>query len=222
MFLIPFFLFFTAQNIPTTFIYTVMVFVMLWWSKFSRKIIMLVSGLTGGLLLALGIITLQNQVYQRERLLALLNPEKYSNGAGFMVLRIKEIMSKAGWFGNPRDQEFIPDAQTNFVFVTFTYYYGWLLAIGLVFILSLFAARIIVVKSKTNDLYGRLLLIGAVALYTVQLVCNICMAFGFFPPTAMSLPFISYGLMPTIFNAILIGVVLSVYRRKDFVSTRFS
>lgn len=222
LFLIPFLLFFTAQNIPTTFIYTVMVFVMLWWSKFSQKTIMLVSGLTGGLLLTLGIITLQNQVYQRERLLAFLNPEKYSNGAGFMVLRIKEIMSKAGWFGNPMDQEFIPDAHTNFVFVTFTYYYGWLLAIGLVFILSLFAARIIVVTSETNDSYGRLLLIGAVALYTVQLVCNICMAFGFFPPTAMSLPFISYGLMPTIFNAILIGVVLSVYRRKDFVSTRFS
>jgi cell division protein FtsW (lipid II flippase) len=43
------------------------------------------------------------------------------------------------------------------------------------------------------------------------------MVLGFFPLTTMSLPFISYGLMPTVLNAIVIGAVLSVYRRKDLV-----
>ncbi|MFJ7763765.1 sigma-70 family RNA polymerase sigma factor [Bacillus toyonensis] len=31
----------------------------------------------------------------------------------------------------------------------------------------------------------------------------------------ISLPFISYGLTPTVFHALLMGIVLSVYRRKD-------
>ena len=64
-------------------------------------------------------------------------------------------------------------------------------------------------------------LIGAVALYTVQLVSNIAMTLGLFPITSISLPFISYGLMPILFNAFLIGIVLSVYRRKDLTPSEF-
>jgi len=38
--------------------------------------------------------------------------------------------------------------------------------------------------------------------------------------TNMSLPFISYGLMPILLNAFLIGIVLSIYRRKDLMLTK--
>ena len=55
--------------------------------------------------------------------------------------------------------------------------------------------------------------------YTVQLVGNVGMIVGFFPMTNMSLPFISYGLMPILLNAFLIGIVLSIYRRKDLMVT---
>ena len=74
------------------------------------------------------------------------------------------------------------------------------------------------VTHQIKDPYGKLLLAGAVALYAVQLATNIGMSLGLFPVIAMSLPFISYGLMPTLLNAILIGVVLSVYRRKDITA----
>ena len=113
------------------------------------------------------------------------------------------------------DEVFIPDAHTNFVFVSLTYHYGWLLAGVLVFILSLFAVRIIAIAYKIKDPYGKLLLTGVAALYTLQFVSNIGMTLGYFPMTSMSLPFISYGLMPILLNAFLIGMVLSVYRRKD-------
>lgn len=122
-----------------------------------------------------------------------------------------------GWFGQPATRTFIPEAHTNFVFVSFTYYYGWLFGALLIMILLLFAARMIAIQPKIKDSYGKLLLIGGVALYGVQLVSNIGMVLGFFPMTTMSLPFINYGLMPTILNAVLIGAVLSVYRRKDMV-----
>jgi cell division protein FtsW (lipid II flippase) len=155
--------------------------------------------------------------YQIGRLLAFFNPEKYADTEGFIILRIQELMSKAGWFGLTGAKEFIPEAHTNFVFVSITYHYGWLLGVLLVIILLLFAGRMIAIQAKIKDSYGQLLLIGGVALYSVQLVSNIGMALGLFPMTSMSLPFISYGLMPTLLNAILIGAVLSVYRRKDLV-----
>ncbi|MEH7254611.1 FtsW/RodA/SpoVE family cell cycle protein [Neobacillus niacini] len=220
LFLFPIFLFLSLPSISTIYIYFVMVFVMLWWGKFSKKVKWLISTGTFSLLLLTGIVAWQFvQPYQMARLLAFLNPEKYADGAGFTILKIHELLSKAGWFGS-NTWEFIPEAHTNLVFVSFTYYYGWLFAIVLVAILSLFVARMVVILPKVKDSYGRLLLIGGLALYGVQLVSNIGMALGLFPLTSMSLPFMSYGLMPTVLNAVIIGVVLSVYHRKDLVCVR--
>lgn len=201
-----------------------MVFVMLWWSKFSKKVKwMMTTGTFSSIILTGIIVWPLIKPYQIERLLAFIEPEKYSDGAGFIILKSQELMEKAGWFGwfggfgQPRIGEFIPEAHTNFVFVSFTYSYGWLFGVLLITILLLFAARMIAIHPKIKDPYGKLLLIGGVALYGIQLVSNIGMVLGFFPLTSMSLPFISYGLMPTLLNAILIGAVLSVYRRKDLV-----
>ncbi len=215
-FLLPFILFFTVPSISTTYIYTIMVFSMVWWSKFSRKIVLAIWGVSVSFFVFVSFISWKFlSFYQKDRLLAYLNPEKYSDGPGFMILHVKELLSKAGWFGHSMNKEFIPEAHTNLVFVSFTYYYGWLFAIALVLILFLFGARIIVITSRIKDSYGKLLLIGAFALYTIQLATNIGMTLGVFPLISMSLPFISYGLMPTLLNAILIGIVLSVYRRKE-------
>jgi cell division protein FtsW (lipid II flippase) len=224
LFLSPILLFLALPSISTIYLYSVMVFVMLWWSKFSKKVKwMMTTGTFSSIILTGIIVWPLIKPYQIERLLAFIEPEKYSDGAGFIILKSQELMEKAGWFGwfggfgQPRIGEFIPEAHTNFVFVSFTYSYGWLFGVLLITILLLFAARMIAIHPKIKDPYGKLLLIGGVALYGIQLVSNIGMVLGFFPLTSMSLPFISYGLMPTLLNAILIGAVLSVYRRKDLV-----
>jgi len=220
LFVLSFYLLFTIPSISTAYIYTVMVFAMFWWSKYSRKTILVFTILTSSSLFVFGLIIWPLLAfYQKLRLLEFINPEKYPTTT---TLYIKERMSQAGWFGNSLNKETIVDAHTNFVFVSFTYHYGWLFGIALVVLLSLFVSRIVVVMRKINDPYGKLLLIGAIALYTVQFVSNIGMSLGFFPLTTMSLPFISYGLMPILLNAFLIGVVLSVYRRKDLTSSCFS
>ncbi|MEC1523742.1 FtsW/RodA/SpoVE family cell cycle protein [Neobacillus niacini] len=218
LFLSPILLFLALPSFSTIYLYSMMVFVMLWWSKFSKRVKWMISaGTLGTILLTALLVWPFIKPYQIVRLLAFVNPEKYADTEGFIILQIKEIMSKAGWFGQSGAREFIPEAHTNFVFVSFTYYYGWIFGVLLVMILLLFAARMIVIQPKIKDSYGQLLLIGGVALYGIQLVSNIGMTLGLFPMTSMSLPFISYGLMPTLLNAILIGAVLSVYRRKDLV-----
>lgn len=218
LFLSPILLFLSLPSISTIYLYFVMVFVMLWWSKFSHKDKWMITGGTLSFILLSGILAwVLAKPYQIVRLLAFFDPEKYADTEGFIILRIQELISKAGWFGQSGIREFIPEAHTNFVFVSFIYYYGWLFGVLLVVILFLFVARMIAIHTRIKDSYGKLLLIGGVALYSIQLVSNIGMTLGLFPMTSMSLPFISYGLMPTLLNAILIGAVLSVYRRKDLV-----
>jgi len=218
LFLSPILLLLAVPTISTIYLYSVMVFVMLWWSKFSKKVKWMISAGTLGTTMLTALLVLPFiKSYQIVRLLALLNPEKYAETEGYLILRIQELMSKAGWFGVTGTREFIPEAHTNFVFVSFTYHYGWIFSVLLVMILLLFAVRMMVIQPKIKDSFGQLLLIGGVALYGIQLISNIGMTLGLFPMTTMSLPFISYGLMPTLLNAILIGAVLSVYRRKDLV-----
>lgn len=222
LFLSSFFLFLGIPSLSTTYIYIIMVFVMLWWSKFTRKSIWIIMASMLSAFLIFGLYIIKTvKMYQMERIFAFFNPEKYSNGYGYMFLKVKEIMTKAGWFGNPLHMEMkIPNAETDLVFASLTYYYGWIFAILLFLILSLFVARIIMVTFKIQDSYGKLLLIGALTIYGVQFFTNILMIVGLFPMTDMSLPFISYGLMPILLNAFLMGMVLSVYRRKDLVSSR--
>ncbi|GAB6611305.1 MULTISPECIES: FtsW/RodA/SpoVE family cell cycle protein [Bacillus] len=199
------------------FIYNTMIFVMLWWSKLGKKTAWLITFLP---ILPFVIRDLFSwsavKEYRIARILGLVNPEH-----DLWYLRLQEAMSSAGWFGTYGNIKSIPAAHTDFVFASLTYYYGYVLALVLVIILSLFAVRIMNIAYIINDGYGKLLLVGGVTLFIIHFICNVGMILGLLPRTSISLPFISYGLIPTLFHAFIMGIVLSVYRRKD-ISVRKS
>ena len=86
---------------------------------------------------------------------------------------------------------------------------------GVLFVLLLlFLYRLIVVSAQIKDRMGKQLILGVCAILSIQFVYNIGMILGLLPIISMSLPFISYGLTPTVLNSLLIGVVLSVYGEK--------
>ncbi len=205
------YLFSTTSILVPIFIYITMVFVMLWWSKLGKKTAWLITILP---ILPFVIKDLFSwsavKEYRIARILGFLNPEH-----DLWYLRLKEAMSSAGWFGTYGNIKSIPAAHTDFVFASLTYYYGYVLALILVLILSLFAVRIMTISYRINDGYGKLLLVGGVTLFVVHFICNVGMILGILPRVSISLPFISYGLVPTLFHAFIMGIVLSVYRRKD-------
>ncbi|EJR02774.1 FtsW/RodA/SpoVE family cell cycle protein [Bacillus cereus] len=216
LYLFSLYLFFIVSTFSTIFIYITMIFVMLWWSKLGKKKALIIT-IVPICLLIIRIFFSWSAVkgYHLDRFLGYLNPERDAGGAGFMYVRLKEVMSSAGWFGTSGDTKFIPDPDTDFVFASLTYYYGYVLALILVFVLSLFVTRIMVISYKINDRYGKLLLVGGMTLFVVQFIYNVGMILGLLPIASISLPFISYGVTPTVFHALLMGIVLSVYRRKD-------
>ncbi|WP_242266879.1 FtsW/RodA/SpoVE family cell cycle protein [Bacillus cereus group sp. BfR-BA-01518] len=189
LYLFSLYLFLIGAAFSVIFIYITMVFVMLWWSKLGKKKALIIT-IVPICLLIIGAYFSWPTVkgVYLDRFLGYLNPERDAQGAGFMYIRLKEVMSSAGWFGTYGDVKFIPNPDTDFVFASLTYYYGYVLALVLVLILSLFV---------------------------VQFLYNVGMILGLLPITAISLPFISYGLVPTLFHAFIMGIVLSVYRRKD-------
>lgn len=222
LYLFSLYLFLMIPNLSTAFIYIMMVFVMLWWSKVGKKkalmmtVVPICLSIIGGLLFWPSV-----KEYQLARILGFLNPKNYADGPGYIYLRLKELMSSAGWFGTSGNREFIQAAHTDFVFASLTNYYGYLFALIIILIFSLFVARIMVISHQINGHYGKLLLVGGLTLFVVQFIYNVAMILGVLPLISISLPFISYGLMPTLFNAFLMGIVLSVYRRKNLISSSF-
>ncbi|MDA2238473.1 FtsW/RodA/SpoVE family cell cycle protein [Bacillus cereus group sp. Bc222] len=205
------YLFSTTSSLVPIFIYITMVFVMLWWSKLGKKTAWLIT------ILPIFPFVIRDlffwsavKEYRMARILGFLNPEH-----DLWYLRLKEAMSSAGWFGTYGNIKSIPATHTDFVFASLTYYYGYVLTLILVVILSLFAVRIMNIAYKINDGYGKLLLVGGVTLFVFHFIYNVGMILGLLPRASISLPFISYGLIPTLFHAFIIGIVLSVYRRKD-------
>ncbi|WLD91738.1 FtsW/RodA/SpoVE family cell cycle protein [Alkalihalobacillus sp. AL-G] len=158
------------------------------------------------------------QEYHIERIEAFLHPEKYADTGGYIYLKINDLITTAGWFGNSIvEGEYIPEAHTNFVFVAFTYSFGWVFAISLVLLLVSITIRISFIYRKIHDPFGSMLIVGSLSLFATAMIGNIGMAVGVFPITSIPLPFISYGLAPIVLNAAIIGLVLSVYRRKNLI-----
>ncbi|PHF94878.1 FtsW/RodA/SpoVE family cell cycle protein [Bacillus wiedmannii] len=201
------YLFLITSVLVPIFIYITMVFVMLWWSKLGKKTAWLITMLPIFLFIIRDLFSWSAvKEYRIARILGFINQ---------WDLRLQEVMSSAGWFGTYGNIKSIPAAHTDFVFASLTYYYGYVLALVLVIILSLFAVRIMNIAYIINDGYGKLLLVGGVTLFIIHFICNVGMILGLLPRTSISLPFISYGLIPTLFHAFIMGIVLSVYRRKD-------
>ncbi len=135
LYLFSLYLFLIVSTLSSIFVYMTMVFVMLWWSKLGKKTALIITIVPICLFIIRASVSWSSG-YHLDRILGYLNPESDAGGAGFMYIRLKEVMSSAGWFGTSGDTKFIPAADTDFVFASLTYYYGYWLALVLIFVLS--------------------------------------------------------------------------------------
>ena len=114
----------------------------------------------------------------------------------------------------------IPDAHTDYALVQIIQSYGYGVGSIIILVILAIALRILWIVRHMPRSFGKMLIILAVTLYSVQCLYSILMIFGYLPLVNIPLPFISYGMTPLFLNAILIGLVLSVYRQKGFMSKK--
>lgn len=210
-------LFFTS-HLFLLFLYCALVITMLSYSPFTVKEKWLLASMNVSVLL-FGIILYFNGkgAYVRARLLGYLNPDENRYGSGYIITKMRELLPEAGWFGQGalNNATILPELHTDFIFFTIIYVYGWLFALLIIVILISLSIRLIVVAKQIKDVFGRQLIVGATILFSIQFIYSILMVFGVVPITGVSFPFFSSGTMPFLFTSFLLGIVLSVYRRKS-------
>ena len=172
--------------------------------------------------------------YKATRLFIFLNPHLDPDGAGYINLLLKEMLPGAKLFGKSDNlylnhqgvnRIVLPEANTDLVFAYIVSAFGWIVGIITMIVIALTVTRMFLTIRKINHQYGRYLASAIVSVFSLQALANILMNTGMFPIytgpfpiSSFSLPFISYGGTNFVINMALMGLLLSVYRRKDLVT----
>ncbi len=104
----------------------------------------------------------------------------------------------------------VPESQNDMIFTIICEELGLFGAICLMLLFVLLIWRMMVIANNAKDLYGSLIVVGAMAHIAIQVILNIAVVTKTIPNTGVILPFISYGGTSVIFLMAEMGLVLSV------------
>ena len=218
LFVVPIYFFLMLANLIVTMFYVVIVLMLFSFSAFSRKTKFTVLSVVSAIGIALfgyGVYAYNHLLapYQVVRIKAFLQPELYED---YPMLQLKAALEGSGWFG-AKTIAFVPEAHTDYALVQIIQAYGYSAGIAVIIVMLTIVLRILWMVRTMPRSFGKSLVLAALTLYSAQSIYSIFMVFGLLPLTSVPLPFISYGITPVLLNAFLMGLVLSVYRRKGYI-----
>jgi len=162
--------------------------------------------------------------YQRERIQALFHQDetdhRWRMDAGYQLAQSKIAIGSGGMAGQGFAEgaffrhDLLPEEHNDFIFAVVAHQWGFL---GAMFVVLLYLVIIffgLTIASATNDPLGRLLAVGICAVICAQTLINLGMTVGLMPITGMSLPFVSAGGSGLISNYLMLGLLVSVARRR--------
>ncbi len=162
--------------------------------------------------------------YQLDRLLVFVDPSRDPKGAGYNLEQSKiaigsgELTGKGLGSGTQSNLRFLPEPHTDFIFSVTAEEAGFL---GATILLGLYLALLIVsleIAASSRDLFGSLIVAGIIAMWTFQILENMGMTIGLMPITGIPLPFMSFGSSFMVTNMAAVGMLLSVWTRRQGVS----
>jgi rod shape determining protein RodA len=159
--------------------------------------------------------------YQLKRLAIFLNPASDISGDGFHIIQsIWAIGSGGLWgkgyrMGTQGQLNFLPEHHTDFIFSVVGEEFGFIGTVSLLFFFFIFLLRAISIAAKSRDLYGTLIAVGIISMFTFHILVNVGMTSGIMPVTGIPLPLISYGGNNMLSNMLAIGLLLSINIRRQ-------
>lgn len=179
----------------------------------KQQLFTLIGG--GALIFLYGTFTAS---YRAERIAAWLNPWAYQQGIGYQAVQGLLAIGSGGFFGTGLGMGaskfyYLPEGHTDFAFAVLCQEMGFVGAVIVLFLLSIFAYYGVKISLKAPDGFGKMLAMGTVILIVGQAVINIAMVSGLLPVVGVPLPFISYGGTALIVNLASIGILLNVGRQ---------
>lgn len=155
--------------------------------------------------------------YRLERITSYLDPWSDPKGSGFQIIQSLYAIAPGGFLGHGLGNSiqkfyYLPEPQTDFIFAIISEELGFIGATGVLFLFMLFFIRCFYIILKTNDLFGKYIVVGIVSMLMIQVMINIGVVIGLLPVTGITLPFMSYGGSSLTITLLSIGIILNISR----------
>lgn len=171
-----------------------------------------------GIVLSAGLIAMRP--YLLDRVKVFLNPSQDAQGSSYQVQQQLIAIGSGGVTGRGFGQgiqkfKYLPEPLGDSIFAVVGEEFGFIGSLIVVVLYVLFFFRGMLIASRTNDPFGKLLVVGIVSLIALQSFLNIASAIAVFPLGGLPLIFISHGGTALAFALGAVGLVLNVSRLKN-------
>jgi cell division protein FtsW (lipid II flippase) len=152
--------------------------------------------------------------------------KKWDDDWGYHLLRSKLAvaygeMTGYGFRRGPFIKyNFLPARHNDFIFAVIAHQWGFVGSLGLLLLYVIVIACGLEIAGNNTDPFGRLLAIGIVAMFAVEVIVNVSMTVGLMPITGLTLPLVSYGGSSLLVSMISIGLLNNVGRCRPFSVAR--
>jgi rod shape-determining protein RodA len=180
--------------------------------------------LAGGLLSAVPMWFLALKDYQRRRIHAFLDPERYETREAYQLIRSLIAIGTGGVWGEGLGRgtlnslNLLPESHNDFIFGVIAEEGGFVRAglLALVYLLVvLLGFRI---AYRTREPGGRLIAVGCSTVLGAQALINMGVVTAMLPTTGIPLPFVSYGGSSLLVSFALVGLLLNVGATRPLVT----
>ncbi len=154
--------------------------------------------------------------YQRDRIVAFVNPAANRQGAGYSAYQAMiavgsgELFGKGIGYGTQSQLRFLPEYQTDFIFAAYAEEWGF---VGIVLILALYAlllSRLFVIARRAGTNFDAFFTLGVAVLFAAHIAIHTGINIGLLPVTGTTIPFMSYGGSHLMMEFVVLGMVTAL------------
>jgi cell division protein FtsW (lipid II flippase) len=112
--------------------------------------------------------------------------------------------------------DFLWARHNDFVFAIIAHQLGFVGCLGLLLLYVVIIGCGLEIAGNNTDPFGRLLSVGIVAMFAVEVIVNVSMTVGLMPITGLTLPLVSYGGSSLLVSMMALGLLNNVGRYRPF------
>lgn len=158
--------------------------------------------------------------YQKQRIIAFIDPQADPQGVGYHVKQSKVSIGSGGIWGKgylkgtQGPYRFLPENHTDFIFSIFAEEWGFLGSMSLFFAYLFIIWRGFDTARKARDREGCFLVLGVTFMFAFYFFVNVGMTLGVMPVVGAPLPLMSYGGTALLSNFLALSIIENVRMRR--------
>lgn len=163
------------------------------------------------------------------RLQGYLHSADLASGAGYIYQYIRGRLGGAKLIGAAADSTFMREYSIGepyiyrtepFILLELVCRFGILAGVAVVLAFAAVIVRAFYIVKRQKNQIGFMMSTACFLIFLVNCTEGVLVNTGYYPVTSMQLPFVSYGAGATFTYAILIGLLLSIYRNERVITER--